>query len=154
GFRPTVQISADGTGIISSLQPERRAIRSGRVLRPAVPFPFGKRSMLPRRRFLQAAALSTTAFATAVQNAPASDSGQSPQDLDAELTRILNAPVLQLEHLKEPLKIASIELLRAGDAHLLRTRSSSGLEVITVPHQAKIGSLAPILLGSVVPAFL
>jgi len=79
---------------------------------------------------------------------------RSPQELDAELSTILDTPVLQLSHLKEPVKIASIELLREGNTHLLRTRSTDGLEVVTVPHQAKIGVLYPILLKSVVPALI
>ena len=55
---------------------------------------------------------------------------------------------------KEPVKIESIELLRDGATYLLRTRASSGLEVITVPHQSKIGTLYPILLRSIVPVFI
>lgn len=116
--------------------------------------------MLPRRRFLQTAALSTTAFTSAasfsrsVAGQDKSTAGRSPQDLDAELTVILDAPVLKIELVKDPVKIESIELLREGRHYLLRTRSTAGLEVISVPHQAKIASLYPILLGSVVPVFV
>lgn len=83
-----------------------------------------------------------------------SGSGEAHRKLDAELATILDTPVLITEHNKEPVKIESIELLRDGSVYLLRTRSSSGLEVITVPHQAKIASLYPILLGSVIPVFI
>lgn len=108
--------------------------------------------MLGRRQFLQVAAGSGLAPLAGLSIYSANAADRSPQELDAELTRILDAPVLQIAHLKEPVKIASIELLREGNSHLLRTRSTSGLEVVTVPHQAKIGTLYPILLKSVVPA--
>lgn len=116
--------------------------------------------MLQRRQFLQTAAVSTTAvaagmpFAVGMQSSTNSVSSKSPQELDAELTRILDAPVIKVDHIKESVKVASIELLRVENSYLLRTRSSSGLEVISVPHQAKIGSLYPILLKSVVPVFI
>lgn len=111
--------------------------------------------MIERRQFLQAAAaVSLAANPAHAQSQDAIASGKSPAELDAELTLILDAPVLDLKHLTESVKIESIELLKEGNTYLLRTRSSSGLEVITVPHQAKIGSLYPILLKSVVPAFV
>jgi len=82
------------------------------------------------------------------------DDPKSPAHIDAELNAILNKPVLNLSHVKEPIVIASIELLQDGKSYLVRTRSTSGLEVLTAPHQSKIGSLFPILLKSVVPVFL
>ena len=116
--------------------------------------------MLQRRRFLGAAAVSSiacahgTPCAMGMQTDQSEGSGKSRSELDAALTRILDAPVLNMAHAKEPVKIESIELLRDGSTYLLRTRSSSGLEVITVPHQAKIGTLYPILLRSIVPVFI
>lgn len=110
--------------------------------------------MLPRRHFLQAAAASTTALTSAAFGDERSGSEEALRKLDAELAKILDMPVLVTEHNKEPVKIESIELLREGNSYLLRTRSSAGLEAITVPHQAKIGSLSPILLGSVIPVFI
>lgn len=116
--------------------------------------------MIARRHFLQASLLSSATImagihsSTSARGDESSPTKKSPKDLDVELTRILDSPVLNLGHLKEPIKIQSIELLREGSTHLLRTRSSSGVEAITVPHQAKIGSLARILLNSVVPVFI
>lgn len=110
--------------------------------------------MIKRRQFLQAAAVSMAALPVQAHSKDSPGFSKSPAELDAELTRILAAPVLDLKHIREPVKIESIELLREGSSTLLRTRSSSGLEVITVPHQAKIGSLSPILLQNVVPAFV
>lgn len=110
--------------------------------------------MLDRRNFLRTTALATTAAAFTSPAGRAADRKVSATELDAELRKIEDARVLQLGHLKEPIKIQSIELLREGKSHLLRTRSVNGLEVISVPHQGKIGSLAPILLGSVIPVFV
>src|SRR5262245_15200337 len=105
-----------------------------------------------RRHFLQTAAGGCLSSLIPLRRNGAAV--RSPQELDRELTKILDTPVLQLAHLTEPIKIASIELLRVGNAHLLRRRATSGLEVITVPHQAKIGTLYPILLKNVVPAVI
>ncbi len=109
--------------------------------------------MLLRRRFLQAAAASPLALA-AIPSERNWAIEVSPEQLESELSEILQQPVLSLEHIPEPVKIASIDLLQNGNTFLLRTRSEAGLEVITVPHQAKMKTLFPILLKSVVPAFI
>lgn len=108
---------------------------------------------MQRRRFLHAVGTSSLAL-SALQNTVFGAANETPEQLDRELTKILNEPVLSLAHVKEPVTIASIELLQNGTAYLLRTRSSSGLEVITVPHQAKMQTLFPILIESVIPAFI
>jgi L-alanine-DL-glutamate epimerase-like enolase superfamily enzyme len=72
----------------------------------------------------------------------------------AALDAVLDAPVLQTEFVKEPVIVESIELLRNGLAYLLRTRSKSGVEVITVPHQQRIADTAPIFLKSIAPFFV
>lgn len=78
----------------------------------------------------------------------------APAEIDGQLAKILEQPVLSLDHIQEPVKIASIELLQQEKTFLLRTRSQAGVEVITVPHQSKMKTLFPILLKSVVPAFI
>lgn len=112
--------------------------------------------MFTRRRFLQNTAVSSLALATSTTATCHAQirSEKSPQELDAELTKILEKPVLRLGAIKAPLKVASIELLQEGKTYLLRTRSTDGLEVITVPHQAKIGTLYPILLKNIVPVLI
>ncbi|MDZ4847935.1 MAG: mandelate racemase/muconate lactonizing enzyme family protein [Pirellulaceae bacterium] len=109
--------------------------------------------MISRRKFLQATACSMT-LSRDLKASPIQTTVALPTEIDAVLTQILDSPVLSLAHVQEPVKIASIELLREGNIYLLRTRSSSGLEVITVPHQAKIGVLFPLLLKNVIPAFI
>lgn len=109
-------------------------------------------AMLSRRHFV----CSTAAATVWLRQDSRSRAGdeRSAADIDRELTQVLREPVLQIGPLTEPVRIAAIDLLRDGDTLLLRTRCEAGREVITVPHQAKMRTLYPILLKSVVPAFI
>lgn len=101
-----------------------------------------------RRRFLlgaAAGALTASAAAGAEPRKPI-----SVEDLD----RILAAPVLKLDSLDKPVKVASMELLKNGRTYLLRTRSTDGAEAITVPHPAKTADVYPFILKSVLPVFV
>src|SRR5262245_33650670 len=102
---------------------------------------------IPRRRFLQAA---LAAGGTVAGSACA----QPPAVTREALDRILAAPVLDLKSVKQPVKVAAIELLRNGDEFLLRTRSADGLEVVTVPNPARMADFYPVLLRHVVPTFI
>lgn len=101
-----------------------------------------------RRRFLLGAA----AGALTASAAPGAEPRKpiSVEDLD----RILAAPVLKLDSLDKPVKVASMELLRNGRTYLLRTRSTDGAEAITVPHPAKTADVYPFVLKSVLPVFV
>jgi L-alanine-DL-glutamate epimerase-like enolase superfamily enzyme len=101
---------------------------------------------LSRRHFLKATSLAGIAFSTRAAESPAVSKAAK------ELT--LEAPVLRTEFLKDPVTVASIELLLRGSTYLLRTRSKEGVEVITVPHEEKMPFAAPILLKSVLPIFI
>jgi L-alanine-DL-glutamate epimerase-like enolase superfamily enzyme len=72
----------------------------------------------------------------------------------AELERLLKEPVLKLDALKKPVKIASIELLRKGKAFLVRTRSADGAEAVTVPNTDKMAQVYPFFLKDVAPVFV
>lgn len=100
-----------------------------------------------RREFLASAA----AIATGATVARSQETGQPAKP---DFTQILEAPVLNTDFLKDEVKIASIELLRNGKVFLLRTRSTSGAEAITVPHPSKMADLYPIFLKGVAPVFL
>jgi L-alanine-DL-glutamate epimerase-like enolase superfamily enzyme len=102
-----------------------------------------------RRLFLKAAAC-----ATAAPGVPALRAADPAPVTKAALNRILDAPVLQLNFLKEPVIVASVELLRNGKNFLVRTRSTSGVEVVTVPNPARMADFYPVFLKSVVPVFL
>ncbi len=102
---------------------------------------------LPRRTFLQAAGLVGAA-------AVVGRTAETQANLAQELDRLSVAPILQTDFLSEPVVVESIELLKNGSTYLLRTRSTDGVEVITVPHQAKTPVAYPILLKLVVPVFV
>src|SRR5947207_907790 len=108
--------------------------------------------MLPsRRNFLQtaaAAAVSTSSLSYAADPAPVSSPTKTVLD------RILNEPVLKTDFLKEPVTVASIELLRNGKTFLLRTRSKDGAQAITVPNSDRIANVYPLLLNQVIPVFI
>src|SRR4051794_804430 len=72
----------------------------------------------------------------------------------ADLDRILKEPVLKLDAVKRPVKVASIELLRAGNTFLVRTRSADGAESVTVPNPDKMAQVYPFFLKDVAPVFV
>jgi L-alanine-DL-glutamate epimerase-like enolase superfamily enzyme len=99
-----------------------------------------------RRTFLKsAAALTCTASAHAAE--PTSSSKPS-------LAEICDAPVLKLDALDRPVKIKSIELLKNGKVYLLRTRSTDGVEAVTVPHPSRMAIAYPIFLKLIAPMFI
>ncbi|HEX3654652.1 MAG TPA: mandelate racemase/muconate lactonizing enzyme family protein [Pirellulales bacterium] len=101
-----------------------------------------------RRTFLQ----STSALAATSALARADQSPRRPSKND--LVRVLEAPVLKTELLSGPVKVASIELLRSGGVHLLRTRSTDGVEAVTVPHPSWTALTYPIFLKAIQPVFV
>src|SRR4051812_728527 len=107
-----------------------------------------------RRNFLRAtAATGATAFCTTTTRAlesPPSDKPVAKQDLD----RILDAPVLTHDFLKTPVTVASIDLLKTGNTFLLRTRSTDGVEAITVPNSDRMANCHPLFLRQVIPVFV
>jgi L-alanine-DL-glutamate epimerase-like enolase superfamily enzyme len=72
----------------------------------------------------------------------------------AALDRILDEPVLKTELVKEPVTVASVELLRNGKNYVLRTHSTAGVEVITVPNPQRMAETFPIFLKKIVPVFV
>jgi L-alanine-DL-glutamate epimerase-like enolase superfamily enzyme len=72
----------------------------------------------------------------------------------AELDHILDAPVLQTDFVKEPVVVESVELLRRGNTFLLRTRSTAGVEALTVPNPTRMAETYPIFLKNIVPVFV
>jgi L-alanine-DL-glutamate epimerase-like enolase superfamily enzyme len=72
----------------------------------------------------------------------------------AQLDRIADQPVLDVSFLNQPVRIASIELLRAGRIFLVRTRSTDGAQAITVPNPDRMAVTYPIFLTQVAPFFI
>jgi L-alanine-DL-glutamate epimerase-like enolase superfamily enzyme len=70
------------------------------------------------------------------------------------LDNILEQPVLKTDFLKAPVTVASIELLRTGRTFLLRTRSTDGVEAITVPNSDRLANVYPLLQRQIIPVFV
>lgn len=85
---------------------------------------------------------------------PRMQAGPTASDLEAELERILARPVLSRDFLPDPVVVASLELLRKENTFLVRARSKAGVEIVTVPHQGKLGVGYPVLLEHVMPVFV
>jgi L-alanine-DL-glutamate epimerase-like enolase superfamily enzyme len=102
-----------------------------------------------RRTFLAAAASAAATIASSQTHA-----AEQKRLTKAELNGILNQPVLTTDFLKEPVIVESVELLKSGNNYLLRTRSTAGVEAITVPNPARMVQTYPIFLKDIVPVFL
>jgi L-alanine-DL-glutamate epimerase-like enolase superfamily enzyme len=106
---------------------------------------------LTRRKFLN-----TSAVTAGLLAAPR-DKGQAAEPkavTKAALDRILDTPVLKTEFLKEPVVVASVELLRNGKNYLVRARSTTGVEAVIVPNPARMAETYPIFLKHIVPVFV
>jgi L-alanine-DL-glutamate epimerase-like enolase superfamily enzyme len=106
-------------------------------------------SSLPRRGFLQSsAALALLASVRHRTDAAPAAGVRSPSP--EQLKRIMDEPVLKLDFVRSPVKVASIELLQNGRNYLVRARSTDGVEAITVPNPAIMRKAFPVFLGNVV----
>ncbi len=76
------------------------------------------------------------------------------QPTKSELDRVLNAPVLNLEAVKQPVVVKSIELLKSGREFLLRTESTEGLHAITAPNPTRMAETYPIFIKNIAPVFI
>jgi L-alanine-DL-glutamate epimerase-like enolase superfamily enzyme len=74
--------------------------------------------------------------------------------MKATLDRILAEPVIKTDFLKQPVTVASMELLVNGNNFLIRTRSTDGVEAITVPNPQRMAQTFPIVLKGIIPVFL
>jgi L-alanine-DL-glutamate epimerase-like enolase superfamily enzyme len=70
------------------------------------------------------------------------------------LDEVAGAPVLRLDGLEQPVKIASMELLRNKRNFLVRVRTTDGAEGIGVPNAMHLVHTYPIFLNRVAPFFV
>jgi L-alanine-DL-glutamate epimerase-like enolase superfamily enzyme len=103
---------------------------------------------LQRRDFLRTSA-GAVAMAMSPRRADAQYNG-----LAAELEQAMNAPVLRTELFKQPVKIASLELLKNDRSYLVRARSTDGVMGFSEAHSAVMGAAYPILIKKVAPTFI
>lgn len=99
-----------------------------------------------RRVFLTTAAVAGLAASAGAQTAP--------RPTTEELARLADEPVLDVSFLKEPVKVASVELLQNGRVYLVRVRSTDGGEAVTVPNPARMALMYPLFLKQVAPFFV
>jgi L-alanine-DL-glutamate epimerase-like enolase superfamily enzyme len=105
-----------------------------------------------RRGFLQAGALAAGALGVSRAEARAQDAA-APVDA-ARLAQALAAPILRRELLRDPVTIASVELLKAGDQFLVRVRSKDGATGLAAGHPDILETTWPILTRRVAPFFV
>src|SRR3954451_3452981 len=73
---------------------------------------------------------------------------------DEQLERAAEAPVLQVDGLTSPLKIASMELLRKGRNFVVRVRTTGGDEGLGVPNAMRLLDVYPLFVRKVAPFFV
>src|SRR5687768_4567984 len=103
--------------------------------------------MNPTRRSFLKIAGATAAAGMWQRSVGAQEKRPTGEELDKAAAR----PVLHLESLASPVKIASIELLRNGRVFLVRIRSTDGAEGLAVPNADRLKDTYPIFLNHVVP---
>lgn len=101
-----------------------------------------------RREFLK-----TSVAASALGFTPKAFAEET-KDLAAKLDQVWNAPVLRAELVKQPVKIAGMELLKTGKHFLVRARSTDGAESLSVCHTPVVTNTWPILVNKVLPYFV
>jgi L-alanine-DL-glutamate epimerase-like enolase superfamily enzyme len=106
-----------------------------------------------RRSFLNTGIAAAASSLVGAAPGP-SRAADRPPVTKSDLDRVLAEPVLKTDFLKGPVTVASVELLRNGSAFLLRTRSTEGIEVITVPNPQRMAETFPIFLKSILPVFV
>jgi len=104
-----------------------------------------------RRNFLKAAAV---AGATNLMPRRSSSAADNSSELAAKIDKVWSAPVLKTEFFKNPVKLASVELLQNGRHYLVRVRSAEGAEGLAGAHDSVMTTAYPILLKRVAPYFI
>src|SRR5687768_290133 len=107
-----------------------------------------------RRNFIRGSAVAAISAGSLASARGAERSGGGKAVDRAELDKVLDAPVLKMELVKEPVVVESVELLRNGNTFLVRARSTTGIEAVTVPNSDRMANVYPLFLRQVVPVFL
>jgi len=107
--------------------------------------------MRPTRRTFFGTALGAGALVLVARRATP---GEDDRDLLRRLDEVAAAPVLRVDGLGKPVKIAFMELLRNGRNFLVRVRAADGAEGIGVPNAMHMIHTYPIFLNRVAPFFV
>jgi len=81
-------------------------------------------------------------------------SDEDRRDVYQRLDKVASAPVLRVDAIEKPVKVASMELLRNRRNFAVRVRSTDGQEGIAVPNAMHMVHLYPIFLNRVAPFFV
>src|SRR5262245_40074569 len=119
---------------------------------PPIIFSHRSQSMKNNRRDF----LKSTAVAGAANFMPqrSSSAADKSSELAAKIDKVWSAPVLKSELFKNPVKIASVELLQNGKHYLVRIRSTDGTEGLAGAHDSAMATTYPIFLKRVAPYFI
>jgi L-alanine-DL-glutamate epimerase-like enolase superfamily enzyme len=104
-----------------------------------------------RRNFIK---LGAAAGLLGAMRGGAARAREEANDLKTRVDKVWAAPVLTPGLIKQPVKIAAIELLQNGNHFLVRVRATDGAEGISVAVTAAIRSTYPILIQRVFPTFV
>lgn len=107
--------------------------------------------MRPSRRSFLSASLAIGAAAGCSRRALARDEQAS---LVGRIDAAAAAPVLRVEEMKEPVRIAAMELLRNGRNFLVRVRSTDGAEGIAAANSMHLIHTYPIFVNRIAPFFV
>ena len=105
--------------------------------------------MLNRRHFL-GASVSAGILSSKIGCA---STPANPKTSIVQLDQVAAAPILNVDPIRSPVKIKSIELMQSGKYTFIRTRSKDGAEGIAVTN-SRAGYLYPILQKLIIPYFI
>jgi L-alanine-DL-glutamate epimerase-like enolase superfamily enzyme len=109
---------------------------------------------LPRRTFLGLSAAAGTMALTGQASAADAQTSKSTTEVSTEaLNQAADRPVLKKDLFKDPVIIASVELLKKGRDYFVRVRSKDGAEGVSVDN-GRMDVLHPILNRLVAPYFV
>jgi L-alanine-DL-glutamate epimerase-like enolase superfamily enzyme len=110
---------------------------------------------LPRRSFLRKSLGAGVLAATAWRGVGVAVADESQRRVtDEQLVAIAEEPVLRVDDLTAPLKIASMELLHNDKNFIVRVRTSSGDEGLGVPNAMRLLDVYPLFVRKVAPFFV
>jgi len=107
-----------------------------------------------RRDFLKTASAIGAAGAMGFVSKGFSNTDEKSNELAAKLDKVWAAPVLKTDFIKQPVKIASIELLKNGKHYFVRVCSTDGAEGLGGAHDSVIATTYPIFTKRIAPYFI
>lgn len=107
--------------------------------------------MSPNRRSFLRTTLGTMALAAASRRGAA---GEDLREIYHKLDDVAGAPVLRVDELEKPVKIAAMDLLRHGREFIVRVAASDGAIGIAVPNSMHMIHTYPIFVNRVAAFFV